>query len=187
MKQQLVLIFMGVSACGKTTIGQLFASSHDPPMKFIDGDDFHPPSNREKMKNGQALNDQDRAGWLQAIRDLYDNDQNQGDLAIACSALKKKYRQFLAQIKNKNQKKIIFVFLDGSFELLLERIRNRTGHFMKETLLKSQFETLEKPDPNIENLQTENYQVIDIDLQRESTTPEEIVREIEIKIKSMNV
>ena len=134
------IIVMGVSGCGKSTIGEGIARKLH--AKFIDGDDLHPKANIQKMANGIPLNDDDRAPWLERIRDAAYSIENKNEIGvIVCSALKKQYRE---QIREGNQH-IQFVFLDGSKSLILNRMRARTGHFMRETMLDSQLETLERP------------------------------------------
>jgi len=131
---------MGVSGSGKTTIGQLLAEQLKLP--FYDADDFHPKENIQKMKSGHALNDEDRQPWLERLSDLAQKEiQNKGAV-ITCSALKEKYRIVLNQTI---EKQVHWIFLDGSFETILERVNNRPGHFMPPELLQSQFDALERP------------------------------------------
>ncbi|MEL0607231.1 gluconokinase [Vibrio echinoideorum] len=135
------VIVMGVSACGKSTVGEHLAKKLG--RKFIDGDDLHPRLNIQKMASGQPLNDDDRIPWLERIRDAAYSLENKNEHGIiVCSALKKKYRD---QIREGNNN-ITFLFLDGDIDLILQRMRQRQGHFMKENMIKSQFETLERPD-----------------------------------------
>ncbi|MDR9827746.1 gluconokinase [Vibrio sp. FNV 38] len=135
------VIVMGVCACGKSTIGEHLAKKLS--RKFIDGDDLHPRANIQKMSSGQPLNDDDRSPWLERIRDAAYSLENKNEHGvIVCSALKKKYRD---QIREGNNN-VTFVFLDGEFELIMERMRMRKGHFMKENMVRSQFEALERPD-----------------------------------------
>lgn len=133
-------IFMGVSSTGKTSVGTEVARRLG--IKIIDGDDLHPRTNILKMAQGQPLNDQDRAPWLERINDATFSLEQKSEVGIiVCSALKKKYRD---QIRHGNDQ-VKFVFLHGSFDLILERMQQRQGHFMKVDMLKSQFETLEVP------------------------------------------
>jgi gluconokinase len=136
----MVVILMGVSGAGKTTIGQLLAA--DLGWPFYEGDDFHPPANVEKMGHGIALTDEDRGPWLTALRHLIDTliEENRSAV-IACSALKQAYRERLLS----DEKRVRFVYLKGDYSLIHERLRQRHGHFMKADLLTSQFETLEEP------------------------------------------
>ena len=128
---------MGVSGCGKSTIGKTLASSLEIP--FIDGDDFHSDTNVAKMSQGQPLTDDDRLPWLQAINTYA--KESTADLVVACSALKKIYREWLSQDLNCK-----FILLEGSFQLIHERMKSRDGHFMPPELLQSQFDALEITD-----------------------------------------
>jgi gluconokinase len=137
-----VYVVMGVSGCGKSTIGE--ALSEALAFPFYDGDDFHPQFNIDKMSAGQALNDDDRQPWLDI---LAVNVQlwNRGKGAVlACSALKQKYRETLSKFGE-----VQFVYLKGSRELILDRMKQRK-HFMKPEMLDSQFATLEEPTIAIE-------------------------------------
>jgi len=134
------IIVMGVCACGKSTVGLQLASAIG--AKFIDGDDLHPKANILKMARGEPLDDNDRGPWLERIRDAAFSLETKNEIGIiVCSALKKSYRD---QIREGNQN-VSFVFLDGDFELILNRMRTRSGHFMKENMVTSQFATLERP------------------------------------------
>lgn len=145
-------ILMGVSSTGKTTIGTEVARRLH--LKLIDGDDLHPRANIIKMGSGQPLNDEDRHPWLERINDAaFSLEQKSEKGIIICSALKKKYRDQIRQ-SNKN---VRFLFLNGNFELVLERMKQRQGHYMKTEMLKSQFATLEVP-------QTDEPDVIHIDI-----------------------
>ncbi|KEY60826.1 gluconokinase [Serratia sp. DD3] len=146
------IIVMGVCASGKSTVGAMLAQRLG--AKFIDGDDLHPKANIIKMASGQPLNDEDRKPWLERIRDAafsLESKNEQG--VIVCSALKKSYRD---QIRNGNQN-VSFVFLDGSFDLIMARMMARKGHFMKQNMVESQFNTLERPDNELQ------VAVVDID------------------------
>lgn len=131
---------MGQWVAGKTTIGKVLANKTG--WNFSDADDFHPESNKSKMAAGIPLDDNDRAPWLEILHDLIQDYVLRGEsLILACSALKKKYRRALGI----DQKKVISVFLDGSQELLQERIGFRDHEFMNKDLLQSQLDTLEIP------------------------------------------
>lgn len=131
---------MGVTGAGKTTVGRALASSLG--WEFHDGDDLHSEPSKRKMHSGIALDDTDRAPWLSAIRKLILSMLAEGrNGVVACSALKQAYRDEL--IVDPGSVKI--VYLKASKELVAERLRNRTGHFMNPDLLQSQIDTLEDP------------------------------------------
>lgn len=133
-------ILMGVSSTGKTSIGTALAQRLG--IKLIDGDDLHPRANIIKMRSGKPLNDDDRAPWLERIRDAAFSLEQKSEMGIiVCSALKKQYRDL---IRDGNDH-IKFLFLAGSFDLVLARMKQRKGHYMKSEMLKSQFDTLEVP------------------------------------------
>lgn len=135
----MIVIVMGVSGSGKTTIGELLADRMG--CGFSDADDFHPAANVEKMRAGTPLTDDDRRPWLQALRQAIENWQAAGESrVIACSALKAAYRD---QLSPRND--AIFVFLKGSAEIIAGRLKARKGHYMNPDLLASQFATLEEP------------------------------------------
>lgn len=138
MSQGKAFILMGVSSTGKTSVGTAVAQKLG--LKLIDGDDLHPRANIVKMASGTPLNDDDRRPWLERINDAaFSLEQKSEKGIIVCSALKKKYRD---QIREGNAD-VKFLFLNGSFELVLERMKQRKGHFMKPEMLQSQFNTLE--------------------------------------------
>lgn len=154
----MIIVIMGVSGAGKTTVGTLLAERLS--WKFIDADDLHPAANVEKMRSGIALDDNDRNPWLERIRSvLLEAEASSTSLVLACSALKQRYRERL-----KVSSGVRFVFLSGADHLLQERLRARTGHFMPPELLHSQLADLEAPSDAIR---------VDV-----SETPEEIVAEI---------
>lgn len=131
---------MGVSGSGKSYIGRLLAKKLD--FHFIEGDDYHPKSNIQKMAGGEALNDTDRLPWLRILNAAAIPYKTTG-VVIACSALKERYRKEL--MRNIASDACLWVFLEGSFELIEQRLSQRTDHFMPSSLLRSQFETLEIP------------------------------------------
>lgn len=139
MSDPTIFFVMGVSGCGKTTIGKLLAKKFDLP--YFDGDDFHPKANVLKMSKGQPLNDEDRQGWLESLNQLAIENTEVGAV-IACSALKQMYRE---RLQAKIEESVRFVYLKGTFELIHERMQLRKGHFMPAGLLKSQFKTLQPP------------------------------------------
>lgn len=133
-----LFIVMGVAGCGKSSIGDGVAKHFD--AIFLEGDAFHPQSNIDKMSNGEPLNDDDRWPWLKIIsQEMAAQD---GVVFTGCSALKRSYREF---ITNQAGEPVMFIYLDGSKELIAERMAQRTGHFMPTQLLNSQFDTLEIP------------------------------------------
>ncbi len=134
------LIVMGVAGSGKTTIAKALAARLG--WRFEDGDVFHPASNVEKMRSGRALTDEDRWPWLRAIAAEVDRTrQARGHIVIACSALKRVYRDILIGKRTG----VRLIYLKGSRDLVLQRLRARRGHFMPPELLDSQFATLEEP------------------------------------------
>lgn len=158
----MIIIIMGVSGSGKTTIGKQLADSLQG--KFYDADDFHSQENIHKMRHDIPLTDRDRIPWLQniqvAIKRWLDENTN---IVLACSALKASYRQYLLL-----NEQIKLVYLKGSFELIEKRLKSRQNHFMTEKLLQSQFDALEIPNKAI---------IVDI-----AKTEEAIVEEIIQKI-----
>ena len=139
-KIRMIYIVMGVSGCGKSTVGALLAERLALP--FYDGDDFHPLRNIEKMAQGIPLTDDDRKPWLMLLAENIKEWQLQGGAILACSALKQSYRDILTSTTSSSVK---FVYLKGEQALLASRLSNRVSHFMPETLLKSQLDTLEPP------------------------------------------
>jgi carbohydrate kinase (thermoresistant glucokinase family) len=163
-KPQAVII-MGVAGCGKTAVGTSLAEKLG--CKFLEGDRFHPPENIEKMSNGIPLTDEDRKPWLLSIRNALENARREGDCVVAaCSALKESYRFLLTG----GLENVLYVHLTGSFDLFLNRLKNRQDHYMKAGMLKSQFEALEPPEHGL---------TVDA-----AEPPELIVAEIEKLIKN---
>lgn len=128
-------VVMGVSGCGKSHIGAAFAATIGG--NFIDGDDLHPKANIAKMSRGEPLSDTDRAPWLDQVGRVLEPDT-----VIACSALKRSYRD---RIRLGAAAPVVFLFLSADRDLLLDRMSNRPGHFMPPSLLDSQLATLEPP------------------------------------------
>jgi len=138
-----VVVMMGVSGSGKTTIARGVAARLG--WDVLEGDAYHPPSNVAKMSHGVPLDDADRLPWLQAIAQAIDAELAAGRSAVvACSALKRSYRDILIGPR----KNVALVYLQGSHDLLAERMRRRAGHFMPPSLLDSQLATLEEPTPD---------------------------------------
>ncbi len=136
-----LIIVMGVSGSGKSTIGEKLAEKYG--VTFIDGDHLHPAENVEKMRGGTPLTDDDRWPWLQRIAETMRETANRDGIAISgCSALKRAYRDFLRSAAGEP---VRFVHLSGSKQVIAARQANRPGHFMPAGLLDSQFATLELP------------------------------------------
>ena len=154
----MVIIVMGVSGSGKTHIGKLLAESLSLP--FFDADDFHTPGSVKKMEQGIPLTDEDRLPWLETLAEHIDEWNERGGMVLACSALKESYRRLRS---HDYRASVRFVYLRGSRELILSRMRER-NHFFPPHLLDSQFADLEEPPRAI---------TVNID-----QSPEEIVAEI---------
>jgi gluconokinase len=138
-----VIVVMGVSGAGKTTIGKLLAERLG--WDFADGDQFHPAANVEKMRAGVPLTDDDRQPWLKAIAQWIDETRrDNGHAVTACSVLKRSYRDVVIG----ERPDVRLVFLEGSRDLIARRMAGRRGHFMPASLLDSQFDTLEPPGPD---------------------------------------
>jgi gluconokinase len=159
----MIVIVMGVTGSGKTSVGRLLAEQLG--WAFADADDFHPLANVEKMERGIPLNDEDRRPWLERLRvhiTHWIEDGRNG--VLACSALKRSYRQELNAAPE-----VRFVYLKGSPELIVQRLRARRGHFADEKILAGQFADLEEPEMAV---------TVDI-----AQTPEEIVAEIRERLR----
>src|SRR5262249_24658510 len=140
----MIIILMGVSGSGKTTIGERLARALGWP--FYDADQFHPPANVTKMQQGMPLTDEDRWPWLQALRTHIETCMHQRVSAVlACSVLKQAYREHLII----DEAEVKLVYLKGDYDLIHERLAQRQGHFMPPGLLDSQFATLEEPEQGI--------------------------------------
>ena len=151
----MIILVMGVTGSGKSTVGCLLAESLN--WDFADADAFHPQANIEKMNRGIPLDDADRLPWLEQLQRAIDRwlleDKN---IVLACSALKATYRQTLLQDKEHMR----LVYLKGSFELISKRLQERQNHFMNKNLLQSQFDLLEEPEEGIHVDVTEPLEVI---------------------------
>ena len=142
--QQPVLVIMGVSGCGKSTVAKLLVDRLGWP--FQEGDELHPPSNVAKMHAGTPLTDDDRWPWLDTVADwIHGRIAAGGPGIITCSALRRAYRD---RLRRDDRDHVVFVHLAGSREVILGRLDSRRGHFMPPSLLDSQFATLEPPDPD---------------------------------------
>lgn len=158
----MIVIVMGVVGAGKTTVGRLLAEQMR--WEFADADDFHPPSNVEKIRHGIPLNDEDRQPWLKSLRAaIVTWIKERRNVVLACSALKRIYRQELG-----GEPEIRFVHLKGSAGLIAARLRAREGHFAGERILASQVADLEEPEGAV---------TVEI-----SAMPQEIVAEIRRKL-----
>lgn len=136
--QSIRWVVMGVSGCGKSTVGQALAAANGVP--FVEGDEFHPPANVAKMSAGMALDDADRADWLLALQAQIRAAAQRGEgLVVSCSALKRRYRDLLRQ----GDPALRFAHLHGPKELIAARMQARVDHYMPTSLLDSQFSALE--------------------------------------------
>jgi len=172
----MVLIVMGVTGSGKTTVGTLLAQKLR--WQFADADDFHPSANIEKMRSGAPLDDSDRVPWLVALRKAIQNWNESGqNVVLACSALKRSYREEL------RAGPVRFVYLKGTHELILGRLRSRHGHFASEAILNGQFADLEEPESEQASRTTQASEPDDTITVEVNKTPEAIASEIMEKLK----
>lgn len=136
----MIYILTGVSGVGKTTIGHLL--SEKLALPFYDADDFHPPANVEKMKNGIPLKDEDRKSWLETLAKKIGEWNKEEGAVLACSALKEKYRE---QLQSISKEETTWIFLHSEYEIIHNRLQSRKSHYFNPVLLQSQYDTLETP------------------------------------------
>jgi gluconokinase len=169
----LIVVVMGVSGSGKTTVATLVSAALG--CQFQEGDDLHPASNVEKMRRGTPLTDDDRTPWLHKIADEIDDWRAKGESGIlTCSALKRSYRDIIIG----NRREVTLVYLKGSYELIRRRLSERHDHFMPLALLDSQFATLQEPTPD------EHAIVVDVS-GRPAEIAAEIVHQLAVRRQSM--
>ena len=162
----MVVVICGVAGVGKTTVGNLLAQKLGWP--FYEGDDFHPQTNIDKMRSGKPLTEEDRQPWLQKLWQLIERClANNENAVLACSALKRKYRDQL-----RVGQEVKFVFLRATRQRIAEQLQKRRGHFMSAALLDSQFADLEEPDPS------ENAITIEV-----RADPQQLVDEITARLR----
>jgi carbohydrate kinase (thermoresistant glucokinase family) len=155
----MIYIVMGVSGCGKSTVGVELANALNYP--FFDADDYHTAANLAKMTKGIPLNDSDRQPWLEGLAKNILQWQVSGGAVLACSALKQSYRDILVSLDKKSVK---YIYLKGDKELLVTRLNNRTNHFMPIELLTSQLESLEPPTDAITVLLNQSVEQIVLEI-----------------------
>lgn len=159
-----ILIVTGPAGCGKSTIAQYLSERYG--FEYIEGDEYHPKANIDKMAAGIPLNDEDRWDWLILLRDSALKKLKEGakGVVITCSALKKKYRDVIRTAKLYDEEpdaNVHFVYLRADKETLLARVRGRQGHYMKDSMVESQFAALEEPD-ELEMKQLKDVEVVDV-------------------------
>ncbi|KAK3312523.1 P-loop containing nucleoside triphosphate hydrolase protein [Apodospora peruviana] len=170
-RKRWIWFITGPTACGKTTVAKALAK--DLNFTFVEGDDYHPRANVEKMSRGEPLTDDDRAGWLEALRDHETAQPPAGEsphLVMTCSALKRHYRDVLREGGERaGNLRIRFVFLDGHEEVLTRRAAERKGHFAGANLVCSQFAALERPADDETDVLTVDVDRPIEDTEREAT------------------
>lgn len=188
----MIYIIMGVSGCGKSSLGALLSEKLGWPLH--EGDDFHPQGNIEKMARGEPLTDQDRLPWLLKLHEVIERERRSGsDALVACSALKRLYRQILLygskalafssgpdlDILPPTYPDVFFIFLHGDYNLIQQRMVARRGHYMKADMLRSQFDDLEPP--------SDEENVLPLDIRRSITDMAMEVEKHAISLKSSPV
>lgn len=159
----MIIVLMGVSGSGKTTVGRLLARQLG--WNYYEADDYHSAASVEKMRGGVPLDDEDRRPWLEALRELISECLERDESAVlACSALKESYREFLLV-----DERAVLVYLKGDYEIIQRRLAGRRGHYMNPNLLGSQFDTLEEP--------ADAHAQVDV-----ASGPDEIVKEIRSRL-----
>ena len=152
-----MILIIGVSGSGKTTIAELLSKAID--MRFFDADDFHSQDNINKMERGMALNDQDRSSWLNTLANKMEKWESEDGAILACSALKEKYRRILSSKTNN----IFWVYLSGSYDVIKSRMNKRKDHYMSADLLQSQFDALEVPEYGLHiNIELSPQEIVNI-------------------------
>jgi len=142
-----IFIITGPAGCGKSSVAKHLATSLDLP--YIEGDDYHSAANVEKMSNGIPLTDDDRWDWLETLRNKAVEELEGGaqGCVVTCSALKRRYRDVIRKAGQEADDVVVrFVYLRANEALLLQRVRQRQNHYMKDEMVKSQFQALEEPD-----------------------------------------
>jgi len=142
-----IWVVTGPAGCGKSSVADYLANNLDLP--YIEGDDHHPIENVKKMSAGIPLTDEDRWDWLDTLRQMAREKCEDGALGavVTCSALKRKYRDFIRQVGQSEANVVVrFVYLRADVELLIQRVKQRKNHFMKDDMVRSQFDCLEEPD-----------------------------------------
>jgi len=141
----MIVVLMGVSGTGKTTVGKVLARRLG--WKFYDADDYHPAANVAKMHQGMPLTDEDRKPWLEILARLIDDARGRGEnIVLACSALKHSYQEYLQH----HHPDVKYVYLTGDAAVIRQRLAGRIGHFFDPSLLSSQLATLEPPEDAVE-------------------------------------
>lgn len=172
-----VLVIAGTAGTGKSSVAELLVEHHIakyPDMEFLEGDSLHPPANVQKMAEGIPLQDDDRWDWLRKVATLSsDSAQKHGLCIVTCSSLKKKYRDLIRATCPETN--FYFLFLYGEQAVILKRLEQRQGHFMKGSMMESQFRDLELP-----NSAEEPYcNIVNVDGKSFKQVEEEVLADVE--------